>query len=85
MRRATIRTAVDDPDVVAASIRPDNTDSMTTTVEQDADGRAVVVTRIERESTGGLRSTLDDYVVNITVATDIVQQTDTPQTSTTHE
>lgn len=84
MRRATIRTTVDDPDTVAASIRPDNTDSMTTTVEDDADGTAVL-TRIERETTGGLRSTLDDYVVNLTVATDIVQQTDTPDTSTTHE
>jgi hypothetical protein len=41
---------------------------MTTTVEGDA-----VVTRIERETTGGLRSTVDDYVVNLDVATTVAQ------------
>ena len=79
MRRATIRTTHDDPDLVARALRPDNTDEMETTVDGDA-----VVTRIGRETTGGLHSTVDDYVVNLAVATTIVQhanrQMDDPST-----
>jgi len=71
MRRAEIRTDLADAETVAAAIRPDNTDQMQTRVE---DG--VVVTTIERETTGGLRSTVDDYVVNLDVAT---RTTDTTQ------
>ena len=70
MRRATIRTTHDDPDLVARALRPDNTDEMETTVDGDA-----VVTRIGRETTGGLHSTVDDYVVNLEVATDIAHAT----------
>ncbi|MFC7166228.1 KEOPS complex subunit Pcc1 [Halospeciosus flavus] len=70
-RHATIRTTVDDPELVAAALRPDNTSEMDTTVEDDA-----VVTTIERDTTGGLRTTTDDYVVNLTVANEIVQQAD---------
>ncbi|AXR78451.1 KEOPS complex subunit Pcc1 [Natrarchaeobaculum sulfurireducens] len=70
MRRATIRTTHDDPDLVARALRPDNTDEMETTVDGDA-----VVTRIDRGTTGGLHSTVDDYVVNLEVATDIAQAT----------
>ncbi|MFB6070254.1 MAG: KEOPS complex subunit Pcc1 [Halanaeroarchaeum sp.] len=82
-RTATIRTVVDDPDRIAASIRPDNTASMHTAVERDGDDAAVVTT-IERETTGGLRSTVDDYVVNLAVATDVAQIAD-QRTHTTHE
>jgi len=68
VRRATIRTSHDAPGVVAAALRPDNTDEMATRVE---DGQ--VVTTIERSTTGGLRSTVDDYVVNCSVAERTVQ------------
>lgn len=67
-RTATVRTDVDDPDLVASAVRPDNTEEMETQV---ADG--VVVTRIGRNDTGGLQSTVDDYVVNLTVATEVAQ------------
>lgn len=63
MKRATIRTRLDEPAVVAAAVVPDNTPEMDTRVE---DG--TVVTTIERETTGGLQSTVDDYVVNLSVA-----------------
>jgi hypothetical protein len=75
-KRATLRTRHDDPAVVARAVRPDNTDAMRTTAGDGADGRTPsdeaddsrVVTRIERPTTGGLRSTVDDYVVNLRVA-----------------
>ena len=80
-RRATIRTTHDDPELVARALRPDNTDEMETEVE---DG--TVVTRIDRETTGGLHSNVDDYVVNLEVAIDIArtgqygaEQRDRPQ------
>jgi tRNA threonylcarbamoyladenosine modification (KEOPS) complex Pcc1 subunit len=79
--RATVRTRVQCPRVVAAAVRPDNTDQMTTRVEDDADG-AVVVTDVERETTSGLRATLDDYTVNLTVAHEVVQAT---ERHTTHQ
>ena len=79
MRRATIRTDVPTPEVVADAVRPDNTPQMTTRVEDGS-----VVTTLERETTSGLRSTADDYVVNVTVAAEVVQRTTNPDT-TNHE
>ncbi len=76
MRRATIRTDVATPEVVAAAVRPDNTPQMSTRVENGS-----VVTTLERESTSGLRSTADDYVVNVTVAAEVVQRTTNPDTN----
>lgn len=76
-RTATIRTDVADPELVADAVRPDNTDEMETAVE---DG--TVVTRIERDDTSGLRSTVDDYVVNLTVATEVARHADR---HTTHQ
>ncbi|RQG98180.1 KEOPS complex subunit Pcc1 [Natrarchaeobius oligotrophus] len=77
-RRATIRTIHDDPELVARALGPDNTDEMETVVESaeerasDDDERGgEVVTRIERDSTTGLHSTVDDYVVNLAVAVDV--------------
>ncbi|WP_306056933.1 KEOPS complex subunit Pcc1 [Natronococcus wangiae] len=67
-RRATIRTTHDDPELIANAIKPDNTDEMETTADDDT-----VVTRIERETTSGLHSTVDDYVVNVDVATDVAR------------
>ena len=73
MRTATIETTHDDAALVAAALAPDNTSEMETTVE---DGR--VVTRIERETTSGLQSTVDDYVVNVGVAERVVQTANQP-------
>ncbi|MDQ2049211.1 KEOPS complex subunit Pcc1 [Natronolimnohabitans sp. A-GB9] len=98
-RRATIRTSHEDPRLVARALSPDNTDEMETVVEdenqrpssdrtQGDDGE--VVTRIERETTSGLHSTVDDYVVNLEVAVDVAhsgrtehQPTDTGSVSDT--
>lgn len=71
MRRATIRTTHDEPGTVAAAVAPDNTDEMDTRVEDDR-----VVTEIERATTGSLASTVDDYVVNLSVAERAVDSTD---------
>ncbi|WP_135826960.1 KEOPS complex subunit Pcc1 [Halorussus ruber] len=67
-RSATIRTDVEEAEILAASVRPDNTPQIDTRVEDGA-----VVTAIERETTGGLRTTVDDYVVNLSVAQRVVQ------------
>lgn len=67
-RQATIRTAVDHPAETASALRPDNTAEMRTWIEDGA-----VVAEIERDSTGGLRSSLDDYVVNLSVAVEVAQ------------
>ncbi|MXV62340.1 KEOPS complex Pcc1-like subunit [Natronorubrum sp. JWXQ-INN-674] len=69
-RRATIRTTHDDPELVARALCPDNTDEMETVVDGDA-----VVTRIDRETTGGLHSNVDDYVVNLEVAMEVTERT----------
>ncbi|WP_254271733.1 KEOPS complex subunit Pcc1 [Haloarcula marina] len=79
-RRAEIRTTHDSPALaerIARSLRPDNTSEMTTHVDGDA-----VVTTIERDSTSGLQSTVDDYVVNLRVAAQLANQ---PTQPTTHE
>jgi len=84
MPSATVRTTVSAPEAVAAALRPDNTDAMSTTVGRTADGTVQVVTRIDRDTTGGLRSSLDDYVVNCAVADELVQLADHYSTAT-HE
>ncbi|NHN40111.1 KEOPS complex Pcc1-like subunit [Halorubellus sp. JP-L1] len=68
MRTATITTTHEDAALVAAALAPDDTSEMQTTVDGDR-----VVTRIERETTSGLQSTVDDYVVNVDVAVQIAQ------------
>ncbi|WP_254862174.1 KEOPS complex subunit Pcc1 [Halovivax gelatinilyticus] len=74
--RAEIRTRHADPETVAASIAPDNTDEMETRVEtaptDDDRSDRVVLTTIERDSTNGLQSTVDDTIVNLEVADQIV-------------
>ena len=74
-RRATIRAAVESPEQIARAIEPDNTPEIETTVE---DGQ--VVTTIERDSTAGLRSTADDYVVNLGVAIEVARTANRHQT-----
>ena len=70
MKRATIRTEHDRPELVAAALEPDNTDEMSTRVDADA-----VVTTIERDTTGSLRTTADDYVTNLAVAQHLIDTT----------
>lgn len=82
-RSARIETEHGDAETaraIARALGPDNTAEMETTV----DGRRIVTT-IERDSTGGLQSTIDDYVVNLQVAvqlatTDGDTSTQTPNT-----
>lgn len=75
-KRATIRTEHDRADLVAAALVPDNTDEMSTRVETDETGDPIAVeTTIERETTGGLRTTVDDYVSNLTVAQQLIEKT----------
>ncbi len=74
MRRATVTTTHTDAataERVAAALGPDNTAEMATRT----DGSRVVTT-VARESTGGLASTLDDYVVNATVAVQLTTDSD---------
>lgn len=78
MRSATIRTEHDAARIVAAAVEPDNSSEMTTLVDGD-----VVQTTIERETTDGLRATLDDYVVNVDVATAVLESADSEQTRST--
>lgn len=56
---------------VACAVAPDNTPSMTTRVEA-----ATVTTEIDRDTTGGLQSTVDDYVVNLGVAEGVLDAVD---------
>jgi len=70
MKRAVVRTTHDDPALVAAVLAPDDTTEMETTV----DGATLTMT-VERATTGGLRSTTDDYVSNLTVAQQILDDT----------
>jgi hypothetical protein len=86
VRRATIRTTHRAADLVAGALAPDDTESTAVTADD-----STVVCRIERPTTGGLRSTVDDYLVNLRVATRVVDRasehtdtTDTPPTSTAH-
>ena len=73
-RTATLRTDHATPtraEWVAAAVEPDNTDSMATSV----DG-TTVRTEITRETTGGLQTTVDDYVVNLGVAQAVIEAVD---------
>jgi hypothetical protein len=76
--RATVSTTHADAATVAAALEPDNTDEMRTRVED-----VRVVTTVGRDSPGGLRSTVDDYVVNLGVADRIADEhtADTSDTS----
>jgi len=68
-RTATVRTTHADAALVAAALAPDDTESMATRVDGDA-----IACEIERETTGGLQSTVDDYVVNLHVADRITER-----------
>ncbi|WP_049984179.1 KEOPS complex subunit Pcc1 [Halorubrum sp. BV1] len=68
-RTAIVRTTHADAALVAAALAPDDTESMATRVDGDA-----IACEIERETTGGLQSTVDDYVVNLHVADRIAER-----------
>ena len=68
IRRAEIRTTHGSPEIVAAAVAPDDTEEMDTWVEGDEVEDGTVVMTVERETTGGLASTVDDYAVNLSVA-----------------
>lgn len=70
---ATIRTTHDDSALIAASISPDNTLEMETVAMDDA-----VRTQITRDTTGGAQATVDDYVVNLIVASTVAQHANQP-------
>ena len=61
----------DDAATIARSVRPDNTAEMETRVEGTR-----VVTTIDRETTGGVHATVDDYVVNVRLATRLTANTE---------
>ncbi len=69
---------------VARAVAPDNTASMTTRVVDDC-----VETDVARETTGGLQATVDDYLVNLGVATAVLDacgnQHSRPTTTTHHD
>ena len=72
---ATVTTSYATPtraERVARAVAPDNTASMTTRVAE-----ATVTTEIDRDTTGGLQSTVDDYVVNLGVAEAVLDAVDT--------
>lgn len=80
MKRARIVTEHGDERTaarVAAALRPDNTAEMATRVAGQT-----VETTIARETTSGLRSTADDYVVNLRVAARLAHQDGDPSTNT---
>lgn len=66
--QTTIRSSVAHPNAVAKAIQPDNTTDVQTTVE---DGQ--VVTRLRRTSASSLEATIDDYLLNLDVATHVAQ------------
>ena len=94
-RTAQLATTHTDVELVAAALRPDNTASMTMAVDEEAE---ILRTTITRETTGGMQSTVDDTIVNLTVADAVVtaveqcrhtctdsQSQSQSQTSQTHE
>lgn len=78
-RRARIETTHGDAETaarIARALAPDNTAEMETVTRDDA-----VVTTITRDTTGGLQSNVDDYVVNLRTAAQLLAQDG--ETSTT--
>jgi hypothetical protein len=74
-RTATVETVHADhvtAVTLADAVRPDNTADVRTRV----DG-ARIETEIERATTGGLQSSVDDYVVNLSVAAAVVASAET--------
>ncbi|MBP1922712.1 hypothetical protein J2751_001726 [Halorubrum alkaliphilum] len=79
-RTATVHTTHADAGVVAAALAPDDTESMSVAVDGDT-----IEARIERPTTGGVRSTVDDYIVNLRVADRVIESTETNGETTNEE
>jgi len=81
-RRARIETVHGDSETaerVARALTPDNTAEMTTRAEGQR-----VVTTIARPSTGGLHSTVEDYIVGLQVSAQLATQDRDPSTDDTN-
>ncbi|MFB6127600.1 MAG: KEOPS complex subunit Pcc1 [Halolamina sp.] len=78
-READLAVASAAPETVAAAVAPDDTDDVQTRADRDPDralpdwADGVVRVHVTRESTGGLQATVDDSVVNLTVAETVVE------------
>ena len=68
-RTAQVETTHTDVELVAAAVRPDNTASMTMSVDNQTE---TLQTTITRETTGGMQSTVDDMILNLTVADAVI-------------
>ena len=83
MKRASATIRIDlagtnaDPRTVAEALEPDDTAEMTSQL----DG-GVLETHVERGSVGGLRSTIDDHIVNLGVALRVAGSAAGPDRST---
>ncbi len=82
MRRARLESHVTAPETVAAALRPDDTAEIETRIEDGC-----VVSVIERETTSGLQATVDDYVVNLGIAIDVLNCSNTHanESNNTHD
>jgi hypothetical protein len=81
-RRARIETAHGDSETaerIARALAPDNTAEITTRVEGSH-----VVTTIARPSTGGLHSTVEDYIVGLQVSAQLATRDRAPSTDDTN-
>lgn len=77
---ASLRTSHDDPDMIAHAIEPDHTDDIDSIV-----GDGYLETTFDREQLGSLHATVDDYLVNLQVAEQVIERTQTEtMTSTEH-
>ena len=83
MKRASATIRIDlagtnaDPRTVAEALEPDDTAEMTSQLDGE-----VFETHVERESVGGLRSTIDDHVINLGVALRVARSAAGPDRST---
>ena len=79
-RRARLETCHGDAETarrIAEAVRPDNTTEMETVLNDDR-----IVTGISRGTTGGLQTTVDDYVVNLATAAQLATADGDPSTDT---
>lgn len=78
MKRATVETTHAGASILAAALSPDHTEDIETTVEEQT-----IRTAVTRSSTGSLQATVDDYLVNLIVATETRERIDIENMTTT--
>ena len=79
-RRARLETRHADAETarrIAEAVRPDNTAEMETVLNDNR-----IVTEISRGTTGGLQTTVDDYMVNLATAAQLATADGDPSTDT---